>query len=272
MDRHSLARHYKLHAAALSVLIMTTVLPVAVSGFAQLPAERPAGAPVSAGLSRAEVAIPGNPHFSARREAAEARILADQAAAKAAQIAAAKAAAAAKAKAAKLAAARAKAAKVAAAQKARQRQQAAARAAATKATARTQTSGYRGRNHVWYPALGISYGVSWFPCSRSRPPDNLVYRWGCAGSNNVYLMAHAWGKFSPLNRAYYSGRLARGQLLIYADNSGRVHRYRLSWWRTYPPLTTASWAWASLSRSSATLQTCVGSNSSMRLFVRFVEV
>ncbi len=125
---------------------------------------------------------------------------------------------------------------------------------------------------MWYPSLGINHSVSWFPCSRSRAPDNYVYRWGCAGWNNVYLMAHAWGKFKPLNRAYYSGRLAKGQLLVYADSRGGVHYYRLEWWRTYPPLTTAAWAWAPQLRSSATLQTCVGPNSELRLFVRFREI
>jgi hypothetical protein len=275
--RHTLGRH-RLHAAALSVLILSSVLPVAVSGFAH-PDSRPAAAPVTAGRSPASVTVPEDPRSAARHDAAEVRMLADRAAAKAAQIAAVKAAAAAKAQAARIAAvkAQARAKAVAAARIARQRQQAAAaraiRTAASKSsTARSGSGGYRGRNHMWYPALGISYPVSWFPCSRSRPPDNFVYRWGCAGRNNVYLMAHAAGKFGPLNRAYYSGRLARGQLLVYADNAGRIHRYRLVWSRTYPPLTTASWAWASQARSSATLQTCIGSNSQLRLFVRFVEV
>ena len=40
---------------------------------------------------------------------------------------------------------------------------------------------YSGRNHVWIPSLGINRSVAWFACSRSREPDNYVYRWGCAG-------------------------------------------------------------------------------------------
>jgi hypothetical protein len=258
VDRHSTSRHSRLAAVTLLVLLMTPVLPVAVSGFGNR-------APVVTTVHTAPVVwtrpVPADPRTSALHEIAEARFLADRSAQQAR-------AAAAKAAAAKRAAAVANAKALAAA---RHRQQAAVRAGAVKGST-PGSAGYHGRNRMWYPALGIGYSVSWFPCSRSRAPDNYVYRWGCAGSNNVYLMGHAWGKFSPLYRAYYSGRLSRGQLLVYADNSGRVHRYRLSWWRTYPPLTSASWAWASLSRSSATLQTCVGPNSSLRLFVRFVEV
>jgi hypothetical protein len=262
VDRHSTSRHTRLASVTLLVLVMTPVLPVAVSGFGT-------GAPAELTVHTAPVVwnrpVPADPRTSAQHEIAEAKLAADRATQQARVAAAAKAAAA-KAAAAK----RAAIAKAKALAAARKRQQTAGTGAVKGST--PGAAGYRGRNRMWYPALGISYSVSWFPCSRSRAPDNYVYRWGCAGSNNVYLMGHAWGKFSPLYRAYYSGRLSRGQLLVYADNSGRVHRYRLSWWRTYPPLTSASWAWASLSRSSATLQTCVGPNSSLRLFVRFVEV
>src|SRR5262245_48273670 len=56
------------------------------------------------------------------------------------------------------------------------------------ASAKSVTAGAsarQGRNHVWIPALGINRSVESFPCSRTRPPDNYVYRWGCAGRNNV---------------------------------------------------------------------------------------
>jgi hypothetical protein len=205
-----------------------------------------------------------------------------------AQRRAAEAAAAAKAKAEAEAAAKAKAeaaakskaeaaakAKAQAAAAAKAKAEAAAKAAAKPAPAATPkptASKYSGRNRFWYPALGISQSVAWFPCSRSREPDNLVYRWGCAGSNNVYLMAHAWGKFNALNRAYYNGSLKAGQLVVYGDAKGRIHYYRLDWSKTARPTTSASWAWAAQSRSSLTLQTCVGANSELRLFVRFHEV
>ncbi len=131
---------------------------------------------------------------------------------------------------------------------------------------------YHGTNHVWIPSLGITKAVQSFPCSRSRPPDAGVYRWGCAGRNNVYLMGHAWSTFKPLHDAYGSGRLHTGMKVMYADGSGRVHTYSVIWWKVTAPTTAASWAWASLSRPSMTLQTCVGANSAYRLMVRLVQV
>ncbi len=85
-------------------------------------------------------------------------------------------------------------------------------------------------------------------------------------------MGHNYGTFNPLYRAYYAGRLDPGELAVYADGDGDIHYYRLAWYKVAPPTTGASWAWASQSRSSMTLQTCVGKNDSLRLFVRFVEV
>jgi hypothetical protein len=131
---------------------------------------------------------------------------------------------------------------------------------------------YRGRNHVWIPALGISRSISWFPCSRSRPPDNYMYRWGCAGSNNVYLMGHAYSVMKPLHDAYVNGRLRTGMRAVYADARGKIHVFSVRWWKVVRPTTAASWAWASQKVSSMTLQTCVGKNSAYRLMVRLTEV
>jgi hypothetical protein len=131
---------------------------------------------------------------------------------------------------------------------------------------------YKGRNHVWIPALGINRSVAWFPCSREREPDNYVYRWGCAGRNNIYLMGHAYSVFKPLHDAYVSGRLRKGMKAVYADGNGKVHTYTVRWWKLTRPTTAASWAWAAQSVPSMTLQTCVGKNSEYRLMVRLVEV
>ena len=133
-------------------------------------------------------------------------------------------------------------------------------------------SAYRGRNHVWMPALGIDRAISSFPCSRSRPPDNYVYRWGCAGTNNVYLLGHAYSVFKPLHDPYTSGRLAKGMKVFYADNAGDVQAYAVIWWKVTRPTTAASWAWAAQTRPSMTLQTCLGANSEYRLIVRLVAV
>jgi hypothetical protein len=137
-------------------------------------------------------------------------------------------------------------------------------------TQRTTTS-YRGRNHVWIPSLGINKSVAAFPCSRTRPPDNLVYRWGCAGKNNVYLLGHAYSVFKPLHDAYVSGRLKKGMVVVYGDGAGKIHTYKVSWWKLTLPTTDASWAWAPQSRPSMTLQTCIGKNNKYRLMVRLLE-
>jgi hypothetical protein len=143
---------------------------------------------------------------------------------------------------------------------------------------RTSTGGhassasFHGQNHVWIPSLGISANVQSFPCSRSRPPDAGVYRWGCAGRNNVYLLGHAWSTFKPLHDAYVGGRLRTGLKVAYADGAGTLHTYSVVWWKVVAPTTAASWAWAPLSRPSMTLQTCVGANSQYRLMVRLVQV
>ena len=131
---------------------------------------------------------------------------------------------------------------------------------------------YHGVNHVWIPSLGITKAVQSFPCSRTRPPDAGVYRWGCAGRNNVYLLGHAWSTFKPLHDAYVRGTLRKGMQVVYADGSGTVHTYSVIWWRVTAPTTAASWAWAALSTPSMTLQTCVGSNSQYRLMVRLVRI
>ena len=130
---------------------------------------------------------------------------------------------------------------------------------------------YAGRNHVWIPGLGIDRSVSSFPCARTREPDNLVYRWGCAGANNVYLMGHAHSVFNPLHDAYTAGRLRVGMRAWYADSKGLVHEYAVKWWKVTLP-TNAGWAWAAQAGPSMTLQTCVGANSKYRLVVRLVEV
>ena len=136
----------------------------------------------------------------------------------------------------------------------------------------TAATTFKGANHLWIPALGISRGVSSFPCSRQQAPANYVYRWGCAGSNNVYLLGHAYGVFKALHDAYYNGRLKVGLTAIYAGGAGTVHTYRVAWWRVVRPTTAAKWAWASLASPSMTLQTCLGANSEYRLMVRLVQV
>jgi sortase (surface protein transpeptidase) len=119
------------------------------------------------------------------------------------------------------------------------------------------------------PDLGISQTTRDYPCSRSEPPANYVYRWGCAGRNNLYLLGHAYSVFKPLHDAYASGRLRVGMVAYWTDAAGRTVTYRVSSWRVVKP-TDASWAIASQPVPSMTLQTCFGPNSEHRLLVRLV--
>ena len=152
--------------------------------------------------------------------------------------------------------------------------------AAPKPAAKPRTAGtshagptvYAGRNHFWFPALGINQAVYGYPCDSSAAPGPMVYRWGCAGTNNVYLLAHAGGKFQPVHDAYVDGRLKAGMLAIYADGAGHVHYYRLEWVKVTAPLASSHWAWDPQPVSSLTLQTCLGAQSQWRIFVRFLEV
>jgi sortase (surface protein transpeptidase) len=129
---------------------------------------------------------------------------------------------------------------------------------------------YTGRNRFWIPSLGMNKRVYLFECSRSREPDNLIYRWGCAGANNVYILGHAYGVMKPLHDLYVRGGLRKGMVAIYADSQGRVHWYRVTSWRVVDP-SEAAWAIASQPVPSMTLQTCVGKNGQYRLNVRLVQ-
>jgi sortase family protein len=140
-----------------------------------------------------------------------------------------------------------------------------------KSTAAVRTSGFHGRNHVWIPALGISRSTTGYACSSSFYPGNRVYRWGCAGRNNVYLFGHAYGVFRPLHDAYVRGGLRKGMKVYYADGSGHVSTYAVRWWRLTTP-ENGAWAYAGQSRPTLTLQTCVGARSQYRLIVRLTRV
>jgi hypothetical protein len=139
------------------------------------------------------------------------------------------------------------------------------------AVAAAPVAGFRGRNHVWIPALGIDRSVNGYACSSSAYPGDRVYRWGCAGANNVYLFGHAHSVFKPLHDAYVRGRLSKGLRVHYADGQGRVATYAVSWWKVTTP-DRGAWAYAAQSAPSLTLQTCVGAKSQYRLIVRLRKV
>jgi hypothetical protein len=130
---------------------------------------------------------------------------------------------------------------------------------------------YHGRNHIWMPSLRIDKSVAAYSCSNKSYPGNRVYRWGCAGRNNVYLFGHAHSVFKTLHDAYVRGRLKKGAMLYYADASGQVRTYKVAWWKVTTP-TKGTWAYAAQKDPSLTLQTCVGSRSQYRLIVRLTQV
>jgi sortase (surface protein transpeptidase) len=130
-----------------------------------------------------------------------------------------------------------------------------------------KATSFKGRNHLWIPALHINRSITWYACSSSYYPGNRVYRWGCAGKNNVYLFGHAHSVFKALHDAYVRGRLKKGMKAYYAGADGRVRTYAVSWWKVTTP-EKGAWAYAGQSSASMTLQTCVGAKSQYRLIVR----
>jgi hypothetical protein len=126
------------------------------------------------------------------------------------------------------------------------------------------------RNGFAIPALGINSPIrSRSICGGTIP--NGIFRWQCAGHNNLYLLGHAWGVFRPLHDGYHNGLLTPGLVALYTDGSGVVHQYRLAW---VEDLTVATWgkgaAWAATPGPVITLQTCDGAKDSYRIIVRFV--
>jgi sortase (surface protein transpeptidase) len=130
---------------------------------------------------------------------------------------------------------------------------------------------FRGMNHFWIPSLGMSYGVRPYACGRTSNPANYMYRWGCAGTNNVYILGHAYSVMEPLYDLYMRGGLRRGMVAIYADAAGRIRAYQVTEWRVVRP-TEVAWQIAAQPVPSMTLQTCVGKNSEYRLNVRLVAM
>jgi hypothetical protein len=128
------------------------------------------------------------------------------------------------------------------------------------------------RNHFWLPALGIDQAIQSWPCSRGGKLANVVYDWGCAGSNNRYLMGHGYGVFNALLSAY-PGRLPVGLIAWVADANGRLVRYRLVsstlMLKTQAWSPNGKWTYLGTPTSVLTLQTCFGAANDRFLFIRF---
>ena len=132
--------------------------------------------------------------------------------------------------------------------------------------------GYHGTYHLWIPALGLSHEIYDWGCNGGLIPNRVEY-WGCVGKNNLYLLGHAWGVFKAVHDGYHSGALHVGLTAWYADKSGSIHRYRISWIRHVANKdydSWSQWAMATTSTKVITLQTCDGATSAYRILVRLV--
>jgi hypothetical protein len=121
-------------------------------------------------------------------------------------------------------------------------------------------------NTIVIPRLGLSQPVGWYSDCLGRAPVPRwgAWRWSCAGVNNVYVMAHNPGTFTPILG------LRAGDIVLYGDPSGRVHTYRVS--STTIVSNTQMWPLGATPSSSLTLQTCWTWDGSRDFIVRALEI
>jgi sortase (surface protein transpeptidase) len=121
-------------------------------------------------------------------------------------------------------------------------------------------------NNIVIPRLGLNQPVGWYSdcLGRAAVPRWGTWRWSCAGTNNIYVMAHNPGIFTPILG------LRAGDIVKYGDPTGRVHTYRVSY--TTIVSNTQLWPLAATSQSSLTLQTCWTWDGSRDFIVRAIEI
>jgi sortase family protein len=121
-------------------------------------------------------------------------------------------------------------------------------------------------NTIVIPRLGLTQPVGWYSDCLGRAPVPRwgAWRWSCAGTNNIYVMAHNPGVFTPILG------LRAGDIVLYGDPSGRVHTYRVS--STTIVANTQMWPLGATPSSSLTLQTCWTWDGSRDFIVRAVEI
>jgi len=121
-------------------------------------------------------------------------------------------------------------------------------------------------NTIVIPRLGLSQPVGWYSDCLGRAPVPRwgTWRWSCAGANNIYVMAHNPGVFTPILG------LRAGDIVLYGDPSGRVHTYRVS--STTIVANTQMWPLGATPNSSLTLQTCWTWDGSRDFIVRAIEI
>ena len=121
-------------------------------------------------------------------------------------------------------------------------------------------------NTIVIPRLGLSQPVGWYSDCLGRAPVPRwgAWRWSCAGANNIYVMAHNPGVFTPILG------LRAGDIVQYGDPSGRIHTYRVS--STTIVSNTQMWPLGSTPSSTLTLQTCWTWDGSRDFIVRALEI
>ncbi len=121
-------------------------------------------------------------------------------------------------------------------------------------------------NTIVIPRLGLSQPVGWYSDCLGRAPVPRwgTWRWSCAGANNIYVMAHNPGIFTPILG------LRAGDIVRYGDPSGRVHTYRVS--STTIVSNTQMWPLGATPTSSLTLQTCWTWDGTRDFIVRALEI
>jgi len=121
-------------------------------------------------------------------------------------------------------------------------------------------------NTIVIPRLGLTQPVGWYSdCTgKALVPRWGTWRWSCAGANNIYVMAHNPGVFTPI-LALHAGDIVR-----YGDAAGRVHTYRVT--STTIVSNTQMWPLGATPVSSLTLQTCWTWDGSRDFIVRAVEI
>ncbi|TMC43839.1 MAG: sortase [Chloroflexi bacterium] len=121
-------------------------------------------------------------------------------------------------------------------------------------------------NTIVIPRLGLNQPVGWYRDCLGRAPVPRwgTWRWSCAGANNIYVMAHNPGVFTPILG------LRAGDIIRYGDPSGRVRTYRVS--STTIVSNTQMWPLGATAASTLTLQTCWTWDGSRDFIVRALEI
>ncbi len=121
-------------------------------------------------------------------------------------------------------------------------------------------------NTIVIPRLGLSQPVGWYSDCLGRAPVPRwgAWRWSCSGVNNIYVMAHNPGVFTPILG------LRAGDIVQYGDPSGRIHTYRVS--STTIVSNTQMWPLGATPSSTRTLQTCWTWDGTRDFIVRAIEI